>query len=171
MLCQFQMYNKVNQLYIYIYLYVYPLSHVQFFVICSPARLLCSPLIPIVCSDSCPLSQQCYLIISSSDTLFSFCLQSLYTVICIGYSPQGFRRFKWVMDINTQNGVWQSKLSVNDSNIIVQIGFINAESCPQLEEICTYSRYKNVHLIGFLPYQVLGGQESSNFARFCLVQV
>ena len=39
-------------------------------------RLLC-PLLPLrVCSNSCPLSWWCYLIISSSATPFSFCLQS-----------------------------------------------------------------------------------------------
>ena len=38
-------------------------------------RLPCLPLSPKVCSDSCPLSQWCYLTISSSATLFS-CLQS-----------------------------------------------------------------------------------------------
>ena len=38
-------------------------------------RLLCPPLSTRVCSKSCPLNQWCYLIISSSATLFSFCLQ------------------------------------------------------------------------------------------------
>ena len=36
------------------------------------ARLPCPSLSPGVCSNSCPLSQWCYLIISSSATLFSF---------------------------------------------------------------------------------------------------
>ena len=39
-------------------------------------RLSYSSLSPRVCSNSCPLSQLCFLIISSSVTLFSFCLQS-----------------------------------------------------------------------------------------------
>ena len=39
-------------------------------------RLLCPPLSPKVCSTSCPLSWWCYLIVSSSASLFSFCLQS-----------------------------------------------------------------------------------------------
>ena len=39
-------------------------------------RLLCPPLFPGVCSNSCPLSQWYYLTISSSAALFSFCLQS-----------------------------------------------------------------------------------------------
>ena len=43
------------------------------------ARLLCCPPFPRVFSDSCPLSQWCYLNISSSATLFSFCLQSFPT--------------------------------------------------------------------------------------------
>ena len=40
------------------------------------ARLLCPPLSPRVCSNSCPLSQGCYLTISSFVVPFSFCLQS-----------------------------------------------------------------------------------------------
>ena len=36
----------------------------------------CPSLSPRVCSDSCPLSQWCYLTISSSANCFSFCLQS-----------------------------------------------------------------------------------------------
>ena len=49
---------------------------------CNPmytmyTRLPCLSLSPEVCSDSCPLSQWCYLTISSSITLFSFCLQSV----------------------------------------------------------------------------------------------
>ena len=40
------------------------------------ARLLCPPLSPRVCSNSCPLRQWCYLTISSSAPPFSFCLQS-----------------------------------------------------------------------------------------------
>ena len=41
------------------------------------ASLLCPPLSPGVCSNSCSLSPWCYLSISSSPTLFfSFCLQS-----------------------------------------------------------------------------------------------
>ena len=38
--------------------------------------LPCPPLLPGVCSDSCPLSLWRYLTISSSATPFSFCLQS-----------------------------------------------------------------------------------------------
>ena len=39
------------------------------------ARLLCPPLSPGVCSNSCSLSRWCYLTILSSAVLFSFCLQ------------------------------------------------------------------------------------------------
>ena len=39
------------------------------------ARLLCPPLSPVICSNSCLLSQWCYPTISSSATAFS-CLQS-----------------------------------------------------------------------------------------------
>ena len=40
------------------------------------ARLPHPSLFPGVCSNSCPLSQWCYLTISSSAALFSFCFQS-----------------------------------------------------------------------------------------------
>ena len=40
------------------------------------ARLLCFPLSPGVCSNSCSLSRRWYLTLSSSATLFSFCLHS-----------------------------------------------------------------------------------------------
>ena len=40
------------------------------------ARIPCPSLSPGVCSNSCPLSQWCYLTISSSATLFSICLPS-----------------------------------------------------------------------------------------------
>ena len=40
------------------------------------ARLPCPSLSPGVCSNSCPLNQWCYLIISSSATPFSFSIQS-----------------------------------------------------------------------------------------------
>ena len=42
----------------------------------APTRLLCPPLSPRVCSNSCPLSQWCYLTISSSAIPFSSCPQS-----------------------------------------------------------------------------------------------
>ena len=41
------------------------------------AGLLCALLSSKVCSNSCPLSQWCHPTVSSSATLFSFCLQSL----------------------------------------------------------------------------------------------
>ena len=40
------------------------------------ARLLCLSMSPRVCSNSCPLSQRCYLTISCSVALFSSSLQS-----------------------------------------------------------------------------------------------
>ena len=43
---------------------------------CSPPRLLCPPLSPRVCSNSCPLTQWCHPTVSSSVTPFSSCPQS-----------------------------------------------------------------------------------------------
>ena len=63
---------------IYITVVVQSLRRVQIFVTHGRqhARLPCPSLSPGVCSNSCPLNQWCYLTISSSTTLFSFCLQS-----------------------------------------------------------------------------------------------
>ena len=62
----------------YILVVVWSLSHVQLFVTSwtAAARLPCPSLSPRFCSNSCPLSQWCYLTISSSGAPFSFCLQS-----------------------------------------------------------------------------------------------
>ena len=43
---------------------------------CSTPGLTSPSPSPRVCSNSCPLSRWCYLTISSSSALFSFCLQS-----------------------------------------------------------------------------------------------
>ena len=47
------------------------------------ARLPCPSLFPEVCSNSCPLSQWCYLTISSSAAPFSSCPQSLQFKNCL----------------------------------------------------------------------------------------
>ena len=54
------------------------LSRVWLFVIhgLQHARVPCSSPSPRVCSNSCPLCKWCYLNISSSVTLFSFCCHS-----------------------------------------------------------------------------------------------
>ena len=56
---------------------VQSLSHVWLFVThgLKGSRLPCPSLSPGVCSDSCSLSQWCYLTISYSAAPFSFCLQ------------------------------------------------------------------------------------------------
>ena len=62
----------------HIVIVVQSLSCIWLFVTPWPATCQASPpsLSPRVCSDSCPLSWLCYLTISSSAALFSFCLQS-----------------------------------------------------------------------------------------------
>ena len=70
-------------------------------------RLLCPPLSPRVCSDSCPLTWWCHLTISSSVALFSSCPQSCIRVfsresaLCIRwpkYWSFGFKyqSFQWM---------------------------------------------------------------------------
>ena len=52
------------------------------------SKLISSLLTSRVCSNSCPLSQWCYLVISSSAALFSFCLQS--------FPASGFFPVSWL---------------------------------------------------------------------------
>ena len=61
----------------FLYLVVFQsLSHVRLFFVTPWTAAHQAPLSPRVCSNSCPLSRWCYLIISSSAALFSSCLQS-----------------------------------------------------------------------------------------------
>ena len=70
------------------------------------ARLLCLPLYPRVCSDSSPLSQWCFLTISSSAAHFSFCLQS--------FPASGSFPVSWLFSSGGQNiGTLASVLSMN----------------------------------------------------------
>ena len=56
------------------------------------ARLLCPPLSPTICSNSCPLSQRCYLTILSSVAPFSSCPQSFPVS---GFLSQSDSRWKF----------------------------------------------------------------------------
>ena len=74
------------------------------------ARPLCPPLSPGVCSNSCPLSQWCYLTISSSAAPFSFCPQSFPSIrvfskesaLCIRWPKYGASASASVLPMNTQ---------------------------------------------------------------------
>ena len=73
-------------------------------------RLLCPSLSPRVCSNLCPLSQWCYLTISSSATFFSFCFQSfpasrsfpLSRLFVSGGQSIGASTSAWVLSVNIQ---------------------------------------------------------------------
>ena len=82
------------------------LSHVQLFVICGLqyTRLPCPSLSPGVCSSSCPLSRWCYLTISSSVALFSFCRQS--------FRGSGSFPVNW---LNRWPKYWSSSFSISPS--------------------------------------------------------
>ena len=67
---------------------VQSLSCVQLFATpCTAARPPSPSPTPGVHSNSCPLSQGCHPIISSSVVPFSSRLQSLYLIFCTSYSP------------------------------------------------------------------------------------
>ena len=70
------------------------------------ARLLCSPVCPRVCSNSCPLSWWCYLTISSSVITFSSCPQS--------FPASGF--FPMSELFASQPKYWSFSFSISPSN-------------------------------------------------------
>ena len=109
-------------------------------------RLLCPPLSPGICSNSCPLSQWCCLTISSSATSFSFCLQSSpasgsFPVLCIRWpkywsisfsnSPSnedsGLISFRidW-FDLLTVQGVLKSLFQHHNSNYRDQLQMLRS---------------------------------------------
>ena len=69
------------------------------------SRLLCPPLSPRICSNSCSLNRRCYLTISSSAATFSFCLQSFSAS---GSFPMTFRS-RWPE-------YWRFSFSISPSN-------------------------------------------------------
>ena len=71
------------------------------------ASLLCPSLSPGVCSNSCPLSQWCYLAITSSVTLFFFCPQSSLAF------PQSFLMSQHLTSGGQSIGVSASVLPMN----------------------------------------------------------
>ena len=74
---------------------------------CRHTRLPCPSLSPGVCSDSCPLSQCCHPTISSSVTLFSFCLQSFRQIGV--FSNKSVLRIRWPK-------YWSFSFSISPSN-------------------------------------------------------
>ena len=71
------------------------------------SRLPCASLFPRVCSNSCLLSQWCYLTISSSAAPFSLCLQSL--PVSGSFSNELTLCIRWP-------NYWSFSFSINPSN-------------------------------------------------------
>ena len=72
-------------------------------------RIPCPLLSSGVCSDSCPLSQWCYLTILSSSSLFSFCLQP--------FSASGSFPISWLFTSGSQSTGASASVSVIPMNI------------------------------------------------------
>ena len=76
------------------------------------ARLLCFPLSPGVCSDSCLLSTWCYLTISPSATHRSFCLQAFPAS---GSFPMSLHQVAKVLKLHLQQRFFQQIIRVDFS--------------------------------------------------------
>ena len=90
-------------------------------------RLPFPSLSPRVCSNSCPLRQWCYLTISPSATLFSFCLQSF----------QASRSFSTNQQVakNIETSASASVLPMNIQGCILSSKWSEVtQSCPTLRD-------------------------------------
>ena len=103
-------------------------------------RLFCPPRSSGVCSDSCPLSQWCYLTISSSATHFSFCLQSspasrsfqMIQLFASGGQSIGASasasKFQWVdTSLFGPSSFWRGLREVKSTFLLVHINKDNLE--------------------------------------------
>ena len=78
------------------------------------ARLSCPSLSPRACSNSCPLSQWCHPIISSSVALFSFCLQS--------FPASGL--FQWVGSLHQVAKVLELQFQHQSFQWLIRVDFL-----------------------------------------------
>ena len=102
------------------------------------ARLPCPSLSPGVCSNSCPVNLWCYLAISSSVTLFSFCLQYfpasgsfLMSHLFISWH-QSIGASALVLPMNSQS--W-FPLGLTGLNSLLSKGLTKVSPAPQFESI------------------------------------
>ena len=77
-------------------------------------RLLCPSVSSRVCSNSCPLSQRCYLTISSSASLASF----------LPFSPQDQGVFQWISSLHQIVKVLELQLHHQSFQWIFQVDFL-----------------------------------------------
>ena len=98
--------------------------------------LLCPPLSPRVCLNSCPLSQSCYLTISSPGAPFSFC-------------PQPFPAFGSVLMSWLLERSWSFSFSNSPSNdysrlISFRVDFIDLCSPRDTQESSPARQYESI---------------------------
>ena len=120
------------------------------------ARLLCPPLSPAVCSNSCPLSQGHYLTISSSAHLISFCLQS--------FPAWGLFPMRWLFTSGRQSIGAPASASVLPMNIqdwfpLAQTGLISLLS-KKLSRVFSSTILKH-QFFGAQPFMVQLSQSYS----------
>ena len=123
-------------------------------------RLPCPLLSPRVCPNSCPLSWWCYLTISSSATLFFFCLQSLpasgsFSISCLftsGGQSTGASAIASVFPTNIQG--W-FLLELTGMNSLLSKGLSNVFSSSTIQKHQFFSAqpslWSNSHIHTRLP--------------------
>ena len=131
------------------------MSHSLWFHGLQHTRFLHPPLSPRVCSNLCPLSQWCYITISSSATSFSFCFQPfLFTsgsqILELQLRHQSFQWIFRVVPLGLTGLIsLQSKglSSVFSSTIICKHEFFGAQPFygPTLTSIHDYWKIYSFH--------------------------
>ena len=110
--------------------------------LCDPWTIArCPPLSPEVCSNSCPLSQWCYLTVLSCATPFFFCLQSFPTL--------GSFQMSWLFTSGGQSigaSVLPSSLQWIFRVDFLQDWLIWSLSCPKdSQEFSAVSQFKSIN--------------------------
>ena len=99
--------------------------------------LPCPSLSPRVCSNSCPLSQWCYLSILSSATPFSFCLQYF---LASGYFPMSQHQVAKVLELQLKHQSFQwifglISFSIDWFDLLAVQGNLQSPPVPQFKSI------------------------------------
>ena len=138
-------------------------------ILCHPMdiRLLCLSLSPGVCSNSCALSWWCYLTISSSAALFSFCLQFF---LASGSFPMSQKRWSKYWSFSLASVV---PMNIQDWFPLLFTGLISLQY-KGLSRVCS-SRLKNINLwlSDFFmvqlshPYMITGKNHSFAYMDYC----
>ena len=109
-------------------------------------RLPCPSLSPGVCSNSCPLNQWCYIIISFSAVTFSFLLFMLIMLLYLSITPQDLRQVSFEVPLCSKTLAYCNLCLKINLTFMLIVGLSHLQFSHQLSIQLPYSP-KLLHLI------------------------